>query len=322
MAKIILIAVLLVSLGASAAQADIDWRAKGAVTAVQDQGDSSCNLSWAFSATGLVEGALVSFAGKPLVKLSEQQLIDCVRDCGGSASATACPDAACPPLDCAFRFIRANGLCSEADYPYTGHVGTCRPCTPVVPAGFATNWRRVEGESALQGALNQGPVVARLEIGIVGETLPSYLTYSTGVFSPQSGSTDDSVVQWVLVVGYTSQFWWVKNSLGTDWGMLGYMELVRGRNALGINNNIYVLQAGSPTTGACSLPDGSCVQTSPTDCSAANGSLGELGTICPAPCVFPIQPVPALSRNAIAGLALVLVIAGLALLIRKFPRFR
>ena len=55
-------------------QASVDWRAKGAVNAVQDQGQ--CGSCWTFSAISAFEGHHFIATGK-LESFSEQEIVDC-----------------------------------------------------------------------------------------------------------------------------------------------------------------------------------------------------------------------------------------------------
>ncbi|KAH0455113.1 hypothetical protein IEQ34_017037 [Dendrobium chrysotoxum] len=53
---------------------NLDWRSKGAVTPIKDQGQ--CGACWVFSTVAATEGINQIKNGK-LISLSEQELIDC-----------------------------------------------------------------------------------------------------------------------------------------------------------------------------------------------------------------------------------------------------
>jgi len=186
---------------------DIDWRTKGAVTPVKNQG--SCGSCWAFSAVAAVEGWWFLKSGA-LVSMSEQQVLDCCKDscsgCNGGQESNA------------INWAR-NGLCKGSDYPYTARAGTCKKtCTAVAKTAGV---KRLRSEADLITSLNQLPVSVAVNAG------GGWQSYKGGVFT---GPCSQQLNHAVLAVGYTDQAILIKNSWGTSWGSAGYISLARGKN--------------------------------------------------------------------------------------------
>ena len=74
-----------------------------------------CGASWAFSATGALEGQLYK-STRRLKSLSEQQLLDCTVKFGN----TGCSGGLATN---AYRYLQTSGgICEESSYPYLGYV--------------------------------------------------------------------------------------------------------------------------------------------------------------------------------------------------------
>lgn len=201
----------------------VDWRVHGKVTPVKNQGD--CLSSYAFSTTGAVEG-FYSINSGILRSFSEQQLVDC-------SSNNGCDGGTVPvALD---YIIGEGGIALESAYPYTARQGSCRSVSTVNVG--VTNFVQVpsKNEIALAEQVMIQPVSARLSIG-------SWFTdYRGGIENPDCSA--DTEYQNVLVVGYTSDYWIIKNSYGSSWGASGYLYLIRGINACGIADAAYAPSA-------------------------------------------------------------------------------
>jgi len=196
----------------------LDWRTKGAVSAVKNQG--GCGSCWAFSAAESVESHYQIASGK-LLTLAPQTYVNCVQNpqsCGGTGG---CQGAT---MELAFNFTVQEGIALESDMPYTARDQSCPSFKAAVKAaGYVKN--PVNDAAAFETALaTKGPMSVTVAAG-------SWQLYGGGIFQGCSKGQDETLDHGVQAVGYTKDYWIVRNSWGPGWGEKGYIRLSRASDA-------------------------------------------------------------------------------------------
>lgn len=194
----------------------IDWREKGYVNPIQNQG--GCGSCWAFSAAASLEGQYFKQTNK-LVKFSEQNLVDCVygRDgCDGGL------------MNDAYDYIlKNNGVSTQTGYKYTSGStatwsGTCKYNSATAGVQI-TGYKFVSvgspNEAAIVSALNKvGPLAAALYV------TNNFQFYQSGVFNdPLCDNLPLNYINHAIsLVGYGTEngqdYYILRNSWDTDWG--------------------------------------------------------------------------------------------------------
>ena len=206
-----------------AAPASVDWRKKGKVTGVKDQGD--CGACWAYGAVGAVETNYAIMTGK-LKAFSEKQLLDCVygnKGCQGGFYEDG--------WDYAWNW---EHLTLENEAKYNGKSQKCankhnRKVNGLIAATFSANksYKKIAvGENNVINALAEGAVAIAFEV------TDDFFSYESGIINDKTCKCGnrgcEAANHAVFAVGYTPKSMIIKNSWGTSWGMKGYFETARG----------------------------------------------------------------------------------------------
>jgi cathepsin L len=86
-------------------------------------------------------------------------------------------------------------------------------------------------EDALTSAIaTKGPISVAINVPT------SFYYYNQGVFDDFANCDPTNLQHAVLAVGYGTfngvKFYWVKNSWGSDWGVSGYIRMIRNGNSI------------------------------------------------------------------------------------------
>ncbi|XVE63331.1 hypothetical protein DITRI_Ditri07aG0011600 [Diplodiscus trichospermus] len=188
----------------------LDWREKGAVTSIKDQGK--------YCAVAAMEGIVQIKTGQR-VPLSGQQVLDCSTNdhaCIGGSKTDA------------FQYIIQNrGLTTEDNYPYQATQGTCDKVKEKSQAAYISNYVLVppNNEDELLKAVSNQPVAMSIDARAL-----DFRHYKSGIYNGDCGTNLNHAV---TIVGFgTSEdgmdYWLVKNSWGQrDWGENGYIRMRR-----------------------------------------------------------------------------------------------
>jgi len=189
----------------------IDWRNKGKVQKIKDQGQ--CGSCWTFSATSAIESMWAIKHGN-LGSYAEQVLVDCDTrsyGCNGGNQSTA------------YNYFKSHNEVNESDYRYTARDGKCKyssvPHTKVSTTGYKTVARNSPDQ--MKAALSNNPLSVSLHAN------NSFERYRNGIFNDTSCGTRMNHA--VNVVGWgqsgNTDYWIMRNSWGRTWGESGYMRV-------------------------------------------------------------------------------------------------
>ncbi|XP_046564635.1 zingipain-2-like [Haliotis rubra] len=200
----------------SAPPKTFDWRSKGVISPVSNQGELGSPV--AIVAEECVASLQAIKTGE-LPQLSSQEIQDC------------CPMPVGEVFDCIHNF---GGVCSRSTYPViTGH---CRnsSCQAEVQIQGGKSVPASQVDKMVDDLL-QRPLLA-----LIDASKPSFEEYSSGIYSDADCSK--TVVDHALqVVGYGEEdgqeFWICKNSWGESWGENGYIRIKKGSDTCGVESH-------------------------------------------------------------------------------------
>jgi len=218
---------------------NFDWRSSGVVTNAKDQ--KNCGSCYAFAATGLIESFLLR-KGQGAIDAAEQDAVDC------SIQKYYDQLAGWQNMGCqggwptsVLKFYIETGILYEQSYRYTSgdsqREGACRKNGANLSiAGAQIKHVRVRSENEMVQLLNQnGPLLTGMAADM--EHKKYIIDLREGIFD-QDNTINLNQNHAVVIVGYGNEngkdYWVIKNSWGTQWGVNGFGKIRRGKNMCNI----------------------------------------------------------------------------------------
>ena len=155
------------------------------------------------------------------VTLAPQAYVSCSTDpdhCGGMGGCQG------SIAEVAFNYTIEHGVPLDSDYPYTASNTACKAFQPAV---------RVTGYEVVTPNDADALATAVATIGpmAISVAASQWSSYGGGVFTGCTGTTGAVVNHAVQLVGYSADYWLIRNSWGSSWGEAGFMKVSRSKDS-------------------------------------------------------------------------------------------
>ena len=225
-------------------ESSLDWRDHNVVSPVKDQ--SYCGSCYIFSAVAAMESAyMLASDGTNVYQFSEQAYLNC-----NNYVDDACQGGM---IEMAWQIAMEKGIISQDDGPeYVAADKHCKQYQNIGKlSGYCISYKISNDDELRSVVWKYGP--ASVAIDASNEDFK----YLRGEWNEDCGVDINHAM---MIVGWNSDYYIIKNSWGTDWGIDGYLYLQRDGNKCGI-----FYAAGVPFVDELSLPKSSTVQESDYD---------------------------------------------------------
>ena len=132
----------------SAVPEKVDWRKKGVLSAVMNQG--SCGSCYAIASAGMIAAAY-RIHGEKVEDLSSQQIMDCSTEYGNSGCEGG-------TVYSSFQYVRSKGITTAKNYPYVGKDQECQSVSSPLYKLKDIYHQTSVTEKAMQEMVSQTPV--------------------------------------------------------------------------------------------------------------------------------------------------------------------
>lgn len=196
-----------------------DWRTKGIITSVKDQGD--CGSCYAFASLGCFE-SMIKLHGGSTFDLSEDNVKECEYYEGSCVGGNFYKVAS---------YLSQSGTVLESCDPYLPYNNTTPDCDYCTRKHTLLDWRVISGNSVANTNVlknyiyNDGPVYVAMWLGN-GSWRDEFKNYSGSYTLYYGDSTTTKNWHAVMIIGWDDDLtheggtggWICKNSWDTDWG--------------------------------------------------------------------------------------------------------